>query len=83
MLEILGSSWLTAGAKVPLFEGAIGNFVDAAHAVATNSATSAIHLASMALGVKPGDRVWTSPNSFVTSANAPFYFEAKVDFVDI
>jgi UDP-4-amino-4,6-dideoxy-N-acetyl-beta-L-altrosamine transaminase len=68
---------------VPRFERAVAQKVGAAHSVAVISATSALHIACMALDVGPGDTVWTSPNSFVASANCALYCGAKVDFVDI
>jgi UDP-4-amino-4,6-dideoxy-N-acetyl-beta-L-altrosamine transaminase len=81
--EVLRSDFLTQGPRVPAFEAAIADYVGASHAVAVNSATSALHIACMALGVGPGDLVWTTPNSFVASANCARYCGADVDFVDI
>lgn len=81
--EVLRSDYLTQGPRVPAFEAAVAEYVGAPHAVAVNSATSALHIACMALGVGPGDLVWTSPNSFVASANCARYCGADVDFVDI
>lgn len=83
VVEVLTSSHLTQGPKVAAFEQAIANKVNAAHAVAANSATSALHLACLALGVSEGDWVWTSPNTFIASANCARYCGAQVDFVDI
>lgn len=83
VLDVLQSNWLTQGPKVPEFEHATLQHVGAKFAVAVNSATSALHLACLALDVGPGDRVWTSPISFVASANCALYCGAKVDFVDI
>lgn len=83
VLEVLRSPFLTQGPAVPAFEDAVAKQVGAQHAVAVNSATSALHIACMALGVGPGDTVWTSPNSFVASANCARYCGADVDFVDI
>jgi UDP-4-amino-4,6-dideoxy-N-acetyl-beta-L-altrosamine transaminase len=80
---VLRSDWLTQGPAVPAFEAAVANYCGAAHAVAVNSATSALHLACLALGVGPGDCVWTSPITFVASANCALYCHATVDFVDI
>jgi UDP-4-amino-4,6-dideoxy-N-acetyl-beta-L-altrosamine transaminase len=80
---VLASDYLTQGPAVEIFERAVADFVGAGHAVATNSATSALHVAMLALGVGPGDAVWTSPNSFVASANCARYCGADVDFVDI
>lgn len=83
VLQVLQSHWLTQGPAVPAFEQAVAAACQAPFAVAMNSATSALHLACLALGVGPGDRVWTSPNSFVASANCARYCHADVDFVDI
>lgn len=83
VVEVLQSDFLTQGPVVPLFEEAIAKKVGARHAVATNSATSALHLACLALGLGPGDRLWTSTISFVASANCGLYCGANVDFVDI
>ena len=81
--EVLRSDFLTQGPVVPAFEIAVTTACGAAHAVAVNSATSALHLACLALGVGPGDVVWTSPITFVASANCARYCGANVDFVDI
>ena len=83
VLDILRSDFLTQGVSVPLFEQTVSKFCDVAHAVAVNSATSALHISLMALGVGTGDTVWTSPNTFVASSNAALYCGASVDFVDI
>jgi UDP-4-amino-4,6-dideoxy-N-acetyl-beta-L-altrosamine transaminase len=83
VVSVLRSDFLTQGPMVPQFEQAVAQNVGAAHAVAVNSATSALHIACLALDVGPGDTVWTSPNSFVASANCAIYCGAKVDFVDI
>lgn len=83
VLEVLRSDWLTQGPTVPKFEKAVASYGGAQHAVAVNSATSALHIACLALGVGHGDWVWTSPNTFVASANCALYCGAKVDFVDI
>lgn len=83
VVEVLRSDYLTQGPVVPQFERAITDYCGAAHAVATNSATSALHIACLALGVGPGDLVWTSPITFVASANCALYCGAQVDFVDI
>lgn len=83
VVEVLRSDYLTQGPKVPAFEAALANHVGAAHAIAVNSATSALHIACLALGVGPGDCVWTSPITFVASANCALYCGAEVDFVDI
>ncbi len=80
---VLRSDFLTQGPAVPRFEQAVADNVGAAHGVAVNSATSALHIACLALDLGPGDWLWTSPNSFVASANCARYCGAKVDFVDI
>jgi UDP-4-amino-4,6-dideoxy-N-acetyl-beta-L-altrosamine transaminase len=83
VVAVLKSDFLTQGPAVPAFEQAIAARVEVEHAVAVNSATSALHLACLALGVGPGDLVWTSPNTFLASANCARYCGADVDFVDI
>jgi UDP-4-amino-4,6-dideoxy-N-acetyl-beta-L-altrosamine transaminase len=83
VLDVLQSDFLTQGPVVPEFEKAVALHCEAQHAVAVNSATSALHISLLALGVGPGDIVWTSTNTFVASANAALYCGAKVDFVDI
>jgi len=83
VVEVLESDFLTQGPKVPLFETSVKNAVEAEYAVAVNSATSALHIACLALGVGKGDVVWTSPITFVASANCALYCGADVDFVDI
>jgi dTDP-4-amino-4,6-dideoxygalactose transaminase len=83
VVSVLRSDFLTQGPVVPQFEQAVAEKVGVAHGVAVNSATSALHVACMALGVGQGDLVWTSPNSFVASSNCALYCGAKVDFVDI
>src|SRR3989338_5803600 len=83
VLEILKSDWLTQGPVVPSFEQAVAQKVNAMFAVAVNSATSALHIACLALDLGPGDWLWTSPNTFVASANCGLYCGAHVDFVDI
>jgi len=80
---VLRSPFLTQGPAVPAFEQAVAVRVGAAHGVAVNSATSALHIACLALGLGPGDRLWTSPITFVASANCGRYCGAVVDFVDI
>ncbi len=81
--EVLSSDWLTQGPAVAAFEAAIADRCHANHAVAVNSATSALHLACLALELGPGDLAWTVPNTFVASANCALYCGAEVDFVDI
>jgi UDP-4-amino-4,6-dideoxy-N-acetyl-beta-L-altrosamine transaminase len=83
VVEVLKSDFLTQGPTVPAFEEAVASLCGAEYGVAMNSATSALHLACVALGVRPGDSVWTSPVTFVASSNAALYCGAKVDFVDI
>jgi UDP-4-amino-4,6-dideoxy-N-acetyl-beta-L-altrosamine transaminase len=83
VVEVLRSDFLTQGPVVPAFEKAVAKYCNAQHAVAVNSATSALHIACLALGVETGDVVWTSPITFVASANCALYCGAKVDFVDI
>ncbi len=83
VVDVLQSDFLTQGPAVPAFERALADYCGAPYAVAVNSATSALHIACLALGVGPGDRVWTSPNTFVASANCARYCGAEVDFVDI
>ena len=81
--EVLRSDFLTQGPVVPKFEKAVAEAVKAKYGVAVNSATSALHIACLALGVGPGDRVWTSPVTFVASANCALYCGADISFVDI
>jgi UDP-4-amino-4,6-dideoxy-N-acetyl-beta-L-altrosamine transaminase len=83
VVDILKSNFLTQGPIVPEFEKGIANYCGVKYSIAVNSATSALHLACLALGVKKGDWVWTSPISFVASANCAVYCGANVDFVDI
>ncbi len=80
---VLQSDFLTQGPVVPRFESAVAGWAGAQHGVAVNSATSALHIACLALGVGPGDTIWTSPITFVASANCGLYCGASVDFVDI
>ncbi len=83
VLATLHSDWLTQGPAIPAFEAEMAAYCQARHAVAVCNATAALHLACLALDVGPGDRVWTSPNTFVASANCARYCGAEVDFVDI
>ena len=83
VVDVLRSDFLTQGPHVPAFERAVSSKIGVEYAVAVNSATSALHIACLALGVADGDWVWTSPISFVASANCALYCGAKVDFVDI
>lgn len=80
---VLTSDFLTQGPVVPAFEQAVAKVVGANYAVAMNSATSALHVACLALGLGEGDALWTTPNTFVASANCALYCGASVDFVDI
>ena len=81
--QVLKSDFITQGPVVPEFENDVVNLVSAKHAVAVNSATSALHIACLALGLQEGDWLWTSPISFVASANCGLYCGAKISFVDI
>ena len=83
VITVLKSDFLTQGPQVPLFEKNVSNYCNAQYGVAVNSATSALHVACLALGLGKDDWLWTSPNSFVASANCGLYCGAKVDFVDI
>jgi UDP-4-amino-4,6-dideoxy-N-acetyl-beta-L-altrosamine transaminase len=83
VVEVLNSDWLTQGPTVERFERAVADYCGAAYAVAVNSATSALHIACLAAGLGEGDWLWTSPNTFVASANCALYCGASVDFVDI
>jgi UDP-4-amino-4,6-dideoxy-N-acetyl-beta-L-altrosamine transaminase len=79
----LRSDYLTQGPAIEIFEKAFAERHAVAHAVATSNATAALHIACLALGIKPGSKVWTSPNSFVASSNCALYCGADIDFVDI
>ena len=83
VVNVLQSDFLTQGPQVPLFEKTVSNYCNSDYGVAVNSATSALHIACLALDLRKGDWLWTSPNSFVASANCALYCGAKVDFVDI
>jgi UDP-4-amino-4,6-dideoxy-N-acetyl-beta-L-altrosamine transaminase len=83
VVTVLQSDHLTQGPVVPRFEQAVASHVGAKHALAVNSATSALHIACLALGLGPGDWLWTTPVTFVASANCGLYCGARVDFVDI
>jgi len=83
VVEVLRSDFLTQGPTVPRFEQALAEYCGVQHGVAVNSATSALHIACLALNLGPGDWLWTSPNTFVASANCALYCGAKIDFVDI
>lgn len=83
VVNVLRSDFLTQGPLASRFEESVSSYCGAKYAVATNSATSALHIACLALGVGSGDIVWTSPISFVASANCALYCDAEIDFVDI
>lgn len=83
VVEVLRSDWLTQGPAVPRFEERLATRCGARHAIAVNSATSALQLVYRALGIGPGSRVWTSPNTFVATASAAALLGAEVDFIDI
>lgn len=83
VVSVLRSDFLTQGPQVPRFEQAVAQHVGARHALAVNSATSALHIACLALGLGSGDWLWTTPITFVASANCGLYCGAQVDFVDI
>jgi UDP-4-amino-4,6-dideoxy-N-acetyl-beta-L-altrosamine transaminase len=83
VLAALRSDWITQGPAIPRFEQALAARVAAAHGVAVCNATAGLHIACLALDLGPGDRLWTSPNTFVASANCGLYCGATVDFVDI
>ena len=83
VVEVLKSDFLTQGPKVPAFEQAVKEACNAKYALAVNSATSALHIACIALGLEKGDWLWTTPNTFVASANCGLYCGAQIDFVDI
>jgi UDP-4-amino-4,6-dideoxy-N-acetyl-beta-L-altrosamine transaminase len=81
--QVLRSDWLTQGPAIEALERAVADYCGARYAVAVCNGTASLHVACMALALKPGDMVWTSPNSFVASANCARYCGADVDFVDI
>ncbi len=83
VIDVLQNQFLTQGAQVPAFEKTVADYCGVAHGVAVNSATSALHIACLALGLAKGDWLWTSPLTFVASANCGLYCGAQVDFVDI
>jgi UDP-4-amino-4,6-dideoxy-N-acetyl-beta-L-altrosamine transaminase len=83
VIGVLQSDFLTQGPQVPLFEKKLVDYCGVDYGVAVNSATSALHIACLSLGLGKGDWLWTSPNSFVASANCALYCGAKIDFVDI
>ncbi|MEL7223395.1 MAG: aminotransferase class I/II-fold pyridoxal phosphate-dependent enzyme, partial [Cyanobacteria bacterium J06576_12] len=83
VVAALHSDWLTQGPAIAQFESAVASYCGAKYAVAVSSATAALHIAAIAAGLGPGDQLWTSPNTFVASANCGLYCGATVDFVDI
>ena len=83
VVRVLHSDYLTQGSQVPAFESSLKNYCGAAHAVAVCNATAALHIACQALGLGKGDILWTTPITFVASANCALYCGATVDFVDI
>ena len=83
VVDVLKSDWLTQGPTVPRFEETVATYCGASYAIAVSNATSALHIACLALGIGPGDVVWTSPNTFVASSNCALYCGASIDFVDI
>jgi UDP-4-amino-4,6-dideoxy-N-acetyl-beta-L-altrosamine transaminase len=83
VIEVLNSDYLTQGPTVAQFEQSVVSFTGAKHAVAVSNATAALHIACLALELGPSDWLWTTPNTFVASANCALYCGAKVDFVDI
>lgn len=83
VVAVLKSDWITQGPAIERFEEAVANYCGAKYAVAVSSATAALHIACLAVGLGKGDSLWTSPNTFVASANCGLYCGADVDFVDI
>ena len=83
VVKVLKSDFITQGEMVPKFEKAVSDYCGAKYAKAVNSGTSALHIACLSLGLRSGDYLWTSPISFVASANCGLYCGAKIDFVDI
>jgi UDP-4-amino-4,6-dideoxy-N-acetyl-beta-L-altrosamine transaminase len=83
VVEVLRSDWLTQGPTIERFEQEVAGYCGAKYAVAVSNATAALHIASLAAGLGPGDTLWTSPNTFVASANCALYCGAQADFVDI
>ncbi|WP_431629285.1 UDP-4-amino-4,6-dideoxy-N-acetyl-beta-L-altrosamine transaminase [Alkalinema pantanalense] len=83
VVAVLRSDWLTQGPAIARFEQAVADYCGAKYAIAVSNATAALHIACLALGLQSGQRLWTSPNTFVASANCGLYCGAEVDFVDI
>src|ERR1700758_1179050 len=83
VVDILHNEWLTQGPLQEQFETAIAKYAGARYAVAVANGTAALHLVYLAMGVGPGKTIWTSPNTFVATANAAYYCGSKAEFVDI
>ena len=83
VINVLKSKYLTQGEQVPIFEKKIKNYVGSKHALAVSSASAALHLSCIALGLKKNDILWTVPNTFVSSASCGLHCGANVSFVDI
>lgn len=83
VLDVLKSDFLTQGPKVPIFEKCVADYGGSKYGCAVNSATSALHIACLSIGLGEDDELWTSPITFVASANCGLYCGAKVNFVDI
>lgn len=83
VIDVLKSDFLTTGPTIEKFEKAVADYCGVKHAVAVTNATAALHVAAQALDLKAGDRLWTSPNTFVASANGAEHCGADADFVDI
>ena len=83
VVEVLRSPYITQGPQLEQFEESVSNAVNAKYSVAVSSATAALHLACLALDLSPGDILWTTPTTFVASANCALYCRASIDFVDI
>ena len=83
VVNVLNSEFLTQGPVIPTFEKSVSDYCSTPYAIAVNSATSALHISCMALGLDKGEILWTSPISFLASANCALYCQAKIDFVDI
>lgn len=83
VVQVLESDWLTQGPTLERFEAAVAGHCEAAYGVAVCNATAALHIACLAADLGPGDWLWTSPNTFLASANCARFCGASVDFVDI
>jgi len=83
VVAVLHSDWLTQGKAIDLFEQTVADYCGVKYAIAVSSATAALHIACLAIDLGDRDYLWTSPNTFVASANCGLYCGAKVDFVDI